>query len=51
MIPFRPVVEYDHPGAFLKEDPIVAVKNGRMSDITWMTGITADEGALRTPGN
>ena len=49
-VQFRPVIEYDHVGAFLKEDPILAVKNGRVSDINWMTGITSDEGALVTPG-
>ncbi|XP_001599255.3 venom carboxylesterase-6 isoform X1 [Nasonia vitripennis] len=50
MIPFRPVIEPDHPGAFLKEDPAISLKNGRLSDITWMTGITSHEGTLRVPG-
>ncbi|XP_031841726.1 carboxylic ester hydrolase [Nomia melanderi] len=50
MIPFRPVVEPIHPGAFLTEDPAVSSKNGRLMDIPWMTGITSEEGALVVPG-
>ncbi|XP_015600279.1 venom carboxylesterase-6 [Cephus cinctus] len=50
MIPFRPVIEPDHPGAFLKEDPAVSLKAGRIADIPWMTGITSHEGALRVAG-
>ncbi|XP_014217028.1 venom carboxylesterase-6-like [Copidosoma floridanum] len=50
MIPFRPVIEPDHPGAFLKEDPAVSLKNANLSDLTWMTGVTSDEGAIRTAG-
>lgn len=50
MIPFRPVIEPSHPGAFLTEDPAVSSKYGRLLDIPWMTGITSEEGALRAPG-
>ena len=51
MIPFRPVIEPDHSGAFLKEDPAISLKNGtKMSDIDWMTGVTSHEGAIRTAG-
>ncbi|KZC14638.1 PREDICTED: esterase E4-like [Dufourea novaeangliae] len=50
IIPFRPVVEADHPGAFLTEDPAFSSKNGRLMDIPWMTGITSEEGALVVPG-
>lgn len=50
MIPFRPVVEPIHPGAFLTEDPAVSSMQGRLSDIPWMTGITSEEGALVVPG-
>ncbi|XP_076754354.1 carboxylic ester hydrolase [Xylocopa sonorina] len=46
MIPFRPVIEPVHPGAFLTEDPTLLSKHGRMSDIPWMTGVTSEEGAL-----
>ncbi|KZC14640.1 Venom carboxylesterase-6 [Dufourea novaeangliae] len=50
MIPFRPVVEPDHPGAFLTEDPAISSRNGRLMDIPWMTGITSEEGSLVVPG-
>lgn len=50
MIPFRPVIEPVHPGAFLTEDPAVLSKHGRLLDIPWMTGITSEEGALVAPG-
>nr|WAJ59855.1 carboxylesterase [Apis mellifera] len=49
MIPFRPVIEPVHPGAFLTEDPAISSKNGRMLDIPWMTGITSQEGSLVAP--
>ncbi|XP_020282996.1 venom carboxylesterase-6-like isoform X1 [Pseudomyrmex gracilis] len=50
MIPFRPVIEPDHPGAFLTEDPLISVKKGRLADIPWMTGVTSEEGALKVAG-
>ncbi|KAG7212180.1 hypothetical protein KM043_012520 [Ampulex compressa] len=50
MIPFRPVIEPDHPGAFLKEDPMISSKHGRLADVPWLTGYTSHEGALRAPG-
>ena len=50
MIPFRPVIEPDHPGAFLKEDPDQAFKSGKMVDIPWMTSITSQEGAFKVSG-
>lgn len=51
MIPFRPVIEPKHPGAFLIEDPLISVREGRLLDIPWLTGITSDEGALKVAGN
>jgi hypothetical protein len=50
MIPFRPVIEPDHPGAFLAEDPIISVHKGDMADIPWMTGVTSEEGTLKVAG-
>ncbi|XP_015115296.1 venom carboxylesterase-6 [Diachasma alloeum] len=47
MIPFRPVIEPDHPGAFLKEEPAQTLKNGNMADIPWMTGFNSQEGAIK----
>uniref|UniRef100_A0A348G5Z4 Carboxylic ester hydrolase n=1 Tax=Odontomachus monticola TaxID=613454 RepID=A0A348G5Z4_ODOMO len=49
MIPFRPVIEPNHPGAFLSENPIISAKHGHIADIPWMTGITSEEGSLRVP--
>ncbi|XP_043595454.1 venom carboxylesterase-6-like [Bombus pyrosoma] len=49
-IPFKPVIEPVHPGAFITEDPVVMSRNGRLSDIPWMTGIMSEEGSLLAPG-
>lgn len=51
MIPFRPVIEPDHPGAFLAEDPIISVHKGNVADIPWMVGVNSEEGALKVAGN
>lgn len=50
MIPFGPVIEPEHPGAFLMEDPLISLREGRLLDIPWMTGVTSEEGALKVPG-
>jgi len=50
MIPFRPVIEPEHPGAFLIEDPLISVREGRLLDVPWMTGITSEEGAIKVAG-
>lgn len=50
MIPFRPVIEPDHPGAFLKEEPAQSLKDGNLADIPWMTGVTSHEGAIKVAG-
>lgn len=50
MIPFRPVIEPIHPGAFMTEDPAHASRLGHLSDIPWMTGVTSEEGAIVAPG-
>ncbi|KAK9297565.1 hypothetical protein QLX08_008786 [Tetragonisca angustula] len=50
MIPFRPVIEPVHPGAFLTGEPTFLTKHGRLLDIPWMTGVTSQEGALKAPG-
>ncbi|XP_014603712.1 PREDICTED: venom carboxylesterase-6 [Polistes canadensis] len=49
MIPFRPVIEPDHPNAFITKDPAIITKLGEMTDIPWMTGITSEEGSLKVP--
>ncbi|XP_026824937.1 venom carboxylesterase-6 isoform X2 [Ooceraea biroi] len=50
MIPFKPVIEPDHPGAFIVENPIISMHKGNMADIPWMTGVTSEEGSLKVAG-
>lgn len=50
MIPFKPVIEPKHVGAFLTEDPLISVRQGRLADIPWMMGITSEEGSLKVAG-
>lgn len=50
MIPFKPVIEPRHVGAFITEDPSISVRQGRLADIPWMTGITSEEGTLKVAG-
>ncbi|KAF2902141.1 hypothetical protein ILUMI_04049 [Ignelater luminosus] len=49
MMPFKPVIEPNIEGAFLSEHPMDTVKNGRAGNVTFMTGITTDEGAFVSP--
>lgn len=50
MIPFKPVIEPKHVGAFLTEHPLISVRQGRLADIPWMMGTTSEEGSLKVPG-
>lgn len=50
MIPFRPVIEPDHPGAFLKEEPAESLKTANIADIPWITGFNSQEGTLKVAG-
>ncbi|XP_072760700.1 carboxylic ester hydrolase isoform X2 [Anoplolepis gracilipes] len=50
MIPFKPVIEPKHVGAFLTEDPLISARQGHLADIPWMTGTTSEEGSLKVPG-
>lgn len=47
MVPFPPVIEPEHDGAFITEDPRFK-KNMHGNDIPWMTGITSEEGAMKS---
>lgn len=47
MIPFPPVVEIDIPGAFITKHPREQHDENSLS-IPFMTGITADEGAMKS---
>ena len=50
MIPFPPVVEPNIEGAFITEHPS-NVKSLHGAGTKWMTGITSEEGALKTARN
>ncbi|XP_053697726.1 juvenile hormone esterase [Sabethes cyaneus] len=47
MIPFPPVVEPDLPGAFITKHPRDEYEPHGLT-LPWMTGLTMDEGALKT---
>ncbi|CAH1730140.1 unnamed protein product [Chironomus riparius] len=47
MVPFPPVVEHEHEGAFITENPRF-VMNPHGLNIPLMTGVTSEEGALKT---
>lgn len=47
MIPFPPVVEPDLPGAFITQHPRDVYEPHAIS-IPWMTGLTSDEGAMKS---
>ncbi|CAL8102386.1 unnamed protein product [Orchesella dallaii] len=40
---FAPVVEHNHPGAFMTETPEEAYRNNRASRVPWITGFNRDE--------
>ncbi|XP_059619894.1 venom carboxylesterase-6 [Phlebotomus argentipes] len=47
MIPFVPVVEPDHPEAFITKHPREEMQPHGLS-LPWMSGVTMDEGALKS---
>ncbi|GAB0091519.1 Carboxylic ester hydrolase [Sergentomyia squamirostris] len=47
MIPFVPVVEPEHPDAFITKHPRV-VMNPHAASVPWLAGLTLDEGALKS---
>lgn len=51
VVPFKPVVESNTDGAFLPEDPIDTIKSGKSAHIPFITGVTTEEGAVRSAGN
>lgn len=51
MIPFKPVVEKKHKGAFLTEDPIDIIRAGKVAPVPWIIGINTEDGAIRAAGN
>lgn len=49
MVPYPPVVEPDLPGAFIAKNPR-DLWNIHGNSVPWMSGITTEEGALKTAG-
>ncbi|XP_028982057.1 esterase E4-like [Diachasma alloeum] len=49
-MPFRPVKESNHSGAFLTEEPGELMKRGEFSDVPWLSGVNANEGSMYTVG-
>ncbi|XP_017783909.1 PREDICTED: venom carboxylesterase-6-like isoform X2 [Nicrophorus vespilloides] len=47
---FVPVIEIDHDGAFISKHPENIIKSGEVNRVTWITGLTKDEGAIRCCG-
>ena len=47
MVPFPPVIEPEHEGAFITENPRFKT-NMHGNDVAWMTGITSEEGAMKS---
>lgn len=47
MIPFPPVVEYEHEEAFISKHPRETLKPHGLS-VPWMAGLTSDEGAMKS---
>ncbi|KAF5306371.1 hypothetical protein FQR65_LT07395 [Abscondita terminalis] len=47
---FKPVIESRSKNAFLPEHPVEIIKSGRMSQIPFMTGITTEDGAIKSSG-
>lgn len=50
MIPFKPVIELPHEGAFLTEHPADIIRSGRAPNIPFITGLNSEDGALRAAG-
>lgn len=52
MIAFKPVIEKyaSEDEKFIYEHPEEAIKNGRMADVPWITGVNSGDGALRVAG-
>lgn len=47
MIPFPPVVEHEHPGAFITKHPRDEVAPHALS-LPWIIGLTSDEGSMKS---
>ncbi|KAF2892970.1 hypothetical protein ILUMI_13204 [Ignelater luminosus] len=45
--PFKPVIEPDLEGAFIRKHPIDIIKSGETSNVTLVFGITTEDGAFK----
>lgn len=45
---FKPVVELVLREAFLSQDPLDIITSGKAADVPLLTGLTTDEGDMRT---
>ncbi|KAF2902651.1 hypothetical protein ILUMI_03536 [Ignelater luminosus] len=48
LIPFKPVIEPNVKGAFITEDPIDIIKSGKSAEVPFITGLTTDDGAIKS---
>lgn len=48
MVAYKPVVEPNIAGAFLAEDPIDIIKSGKAANVPIMTGLTTEDGAIKS---
>lgn len=51
LILYRPVIEKSLPGAFFTRHPVEVWENGDFEQVPWMTGVTVNDGNVRTAGN
>lgn len=51
MIPFKPTIEPNLDGAFITEHPLEIIKSGKAADVPFLTGITTEDGALKSAGS
>lgn len=45
---FKPVIEHPFPEAFLSQDPIEIITSGKAADVPLLTGLTTEEGDIKT---
>lgn len=51
LILFRPIIERNVPGSFFTRHPVEWWESGDFEQVPWMTGITANDGDVRSAGN
>ncbi|KAK4880605.1 hypothetical protein RN001_008751 [Aquatica leii] len=47
-IPFKPTIEHSHQDAFITQHPLEIIKQGKMANVPFMTGVTSDDGAMKS---